>query len=149
MTGKIKLVLVTSDMYFRVLSWNLSCVFHILIQVLLLFLGIASICQDRNTGCRPHRVFLQPVLIFAILFSILMFEEQQFHLLKLSSEYRRDDSFIFLQFSCIVHFGRETRGKWEGGVQEQQNATYGSRFGMYTCMCLLYVFCVMVLFPHF
>jgi hypothetical protein len=25
----------------------------------------------------------------------------------LSSEYRRDDSFVLLQFSYIVHFGRE------------------------------------------
>jgi len=87
------------------------------------FFRISSICQDSNTGCRLQLVFLQPLLIFIMWFNVLVFEEQWFLLHRLSSEYRRDDNFILLQFSCIVHFGRETRCKWEGGVQEHENVT--------------------------
>ena len=87
------------------------------------FFSIPSICQDSNTGCRLQLVFLQHVLIFVIWLNMLVSEEQWFLLHKLSSEYGRDDSFILLQFSFIVHFGRETRCKWEGGVQEPKTVT--------------------------
>lgn len=121
-TGKIKLVVVASVVCVELLSWNFSCVLYVLIQGLMFFFSISSICQDSNTGCRRQLVFLQPVLIFVIWFNVLVFEEQWFLLHKFYSEYRRDDSFIMLQFSCIVRFGRETRWKWEGGVQEQEDA---------------------------
>lgn len=135
--------------YVELLSWNFSCVLYVLIQGLMFFFSIRSICQDSNTGCWLQLVFLEPVLIFVIWFNMLVSEEQWFLLHKLSSEYRRGDIFILLQFSFTVRFGRETRCRWEGGVQEQETVTKGSRVGMYLHMCLVCMFCVMVFFPHF
>jgi len=148
-TGKTKLVVVTSVVYVELLSWNISCVLYVLIQGLMFFFSIPSICQDSNSGCRLQLVFLHPLLIFVIWFNVLVSEEQWFLLHKLFSEYRRDDSFILLQFSFILHFGRETRCKWKGGVQEQETFTKGSRVGMYIHMCLVCMFCVTVFFRHF
>lgn len=67
-TGKIKLVVVAFVMYLELLSWNFGCVLYVLVQSLMFFFSISSICQDNNTRCRLQLVFLQPVLIFVIWF---------------------------------------------------------------------------------